>query len=764
MWKLALVGGCAGEPMAPPGPAGRSDRGGLGTLALQLPGNPVTLDERRSLAVTDAAILSAFSLSEVMNQLAAQSGVPGLTGARLFAQLWDTQLRKPGVTDGEHCDDENDGLETSFNGFPLSCRPDDGAQAFDPDANLRTYFAVGLFNRFDLAPADGSDCGEYRMVFARADGPRLNLINFEGLLPNPARGRGLDGCRPVTNLWRDLSSEDDLGARAASLHGFFFRGLGAFPPVVHIDNYGNAEPSRRSGQVRTDQFLESPWVLHEFKLRTRCAAGACKLEFRRETDKVNPFGLLFKSSVTSPQALMFRSSFLSQVASLAVNDLNRFNYIVPDEANTGESLSTMERFDRYVDQFEPGSAFAQAIQDRLTALGSTLTPTQIVARAQALSCAGCHQLSNGADLGHGLIWPTSATSSASPVVPTHVKTDIESGPQGPRFRLSPALTGVFLPHRRQVLESFLGSAARTRTQDFDGDGHSDIVWRNDTTGQLFLMQMNGFTRTAEAAVYTEPALTRRVVAQADFHGDGTAALLYRDELTGVLSLVQLSGLTATPPHDVYGEPNLAWKVVAAADFDGDGCADILYRNDQTGMLYILFMRGFEIVNQGVLYTEPNLDWKVIQAGDLNGDGMADVVYRNEVTGTVHALLLRGTRIVSQGVLHVEPDLHWQVVQLADFDGDGDADLLYRHRTTGQVYELQLDGLTVKAQQLVYTEPDPQWHIVATGDYDGDGKADLLWRHDGTGQVHMMLMDGFMIRDGQSFYREPDLAWKVLGAR
>src|SRR5687767_8894549 len=103
MWMLALVGACAGEPMAPPGSAGRSDRGGLGTLALPLSGNPVTLDERRSLAVTDTAILSAFSLSEVMNQLAAQSGVPGLTGTRLFAQLWDTQLRKPGVTDGEHC-------------------------------------------------------------------------------------------------------------------------------------------------------------------------------------------------------------------------------------------------------------------------------------------------------------------------------------------------------------------------------------------------------------------------------------------------------------------------------------------------------------------------------------------------------------------------------------------------------------------------------------------------------------------------------------
>jgi hypothetical protein len=34
----------------------------------------------------------------------------------------------------------------------------------------------------------------------------------------------------------------------------------------------------------------------------------------------------------------------------------------------------------------------------------------------------------------------------------------EAGPDGLRFRLSPALTAVFLPHRKAVLEAFLNLA------------------------------------------------------------------------------------------------------------------------------------------------------------------------------------------------------------------------------------------------------------------------------------------------------------------
>ena len=69
----------------------------------------------------------------------------------------------------------------------------------------------------------------------------------------------------------------------------------------------------------------------------------------------------------------------------------------------------------------------------------------------AMSCAGCHQLSNGKALGGGLVWPSSLQF-------THVsEAQRETGPEGQRFRVSPALTDVFLPRRKAVLETFVNS-------------------------------------------------------------------------------------------------------------------------------------------------------------------------------------------------------------------------------------------------------------------------------------------------------------------
>jgi hypothetical protein len=427
-----------------------SDRGGIGVAEQAVLGGPVTIDARRSLAVTESAIVSQITLTQVLNQLASQSGIAGLTGTQLWKQLWDTQNPKPGLTTGPHCDDVVVGGQPMLNGFPYGCRTGEGAQANDAAASIAQYSTIGLFNRFDLAPADGSDCGEYRIVFGKTSGGGRNFVIFEAVLLNPAPELGIDGCRPVTDFWTDLSSVSSVSARAASLKSFYMQGISGFLPVVHIDNYGN-RTSRKTGQVRTNQFIQGPWMLREFSLKKTCAAGGtCKLQFFPATDKVNPFGPLFSSASTHAQKAAFQSFFPSQVPALAVNDINLFNYTVPDNFNTGESVSQAPSVNNYVQQFSSGSAFAVSIQSQLTAIGSSLTPTNIVARAQALSCGGCHQLSNNANLGGGLTWPSSAGF-------VHATEFTESGPEGTRFALSSALTNVFLPHRKQVFEGFVNS-------------------------------------------------------------------------------------------------------------------------------------------------------------------------------------------------------------------------------------------------------------------------------------------------------------------
>jgi hypothetical protein len=428
---------------------------------------PIDLDVRRSLVVTEQPILQGFTFERVMNQLVSQARVPGLTATTLFQRWWDSQNRAPGAfTDAAHCDDHSDGELTTINDFPYDCRqaPAEGSQATcNPFTDAAcAYIPVGLFNRFDLAPEDGSSCGEYRIVFAKAtgqlDGRDRNLLIFEASMPNPEPRRGLAGCRPIVDFWAQLSLDADMASRAKKLEKFYFDGLGhGIPAVVDYRHFGDNNYGR--GQVRTNQFVQAGidnavWTLREFKLYKDCErnhhAESCKLDFVPVTDKVNPWGGLFADNATHEEAPKFQKKFLKQVDSLAASDLLSISMKVDDRFNSAQSHASSRNTDtNYLEHFDDAGNFADDIQERLDDSGSELTPSDIVARAQTQSCAGCHQLSNNVSLGGGLVWPRSLNF-------VHVsEREPETVDGVERFRISEALTGTFLPHRKTVMEQYL---------------------------------------------------------------------------------------------------------------------------------------------------------------------------------------------------------------------------------------------------------------------------------------------------------------------
>lgn len=421
------------------------------------------LEIRRSLVVTERPILERFSLERVLDQLVAQSGIAGLTATQLFNDWWATQNPTPSPPDSiTHCDDP--ALLQRLNGFPYDCRPEGFQATCDPfqTGSACEYVPIGLFNRFDQAPEDGSHCGEYRIVYALASGLDTtvtndrNLVIFEANMPNPKPAQGLKGCTKVVEVWSDLTDEDDIEERADALEAFYFDGHGNLPPVISVTRFGdNAEAL---GQVRTNQFFmpQTGWQLREFQLLKDCSSSPCTLRFEPVTNKTNPFGPLFDPMSSEPAAADFRAFFPSQVASLAAADLSGISMAVPDEFNTGRSISSAA-FDemKYPEQLGTNpSDLRDAIQAELTALGSSLSVDDIVLRAQAMSCAGCHRFSRSQSIGGGLTWP-------EPSGFVHVdERTIETVDGVERFLLSPALVDEFLPHRKNVMEDFLENKPR----------------------------------------------------------------------------------------------------------------------------------------------------------------------------------------------------------------------------------------------------------------------------------------------------------------
>jgi hypothetical protein len=431
---------------------------------------PRTIDIRRTLVVTEQPILDRFSFERTMTALASQSGVPGLTATGLFQQLWDTQNPAPGLGAGAHCNDQVDGLGApQINGFPYTCRgaPSEGAEStcdpFAPESPC-AYIPIGLFNRYDLAPADGAHCGEYRIVYARASGitttSERNLLIFEAYLPNPHVIQGIKGCKKIIEFWADLSDTASITERADDLEDFYYDGIANVDRVVDITHFG--DNALGAGQLRTNQFLQtsaSPraWSLREFKMLRTCSGNACTaMRFSPVTNKNNPWGGLFDPASTHAQASAFRTHFLTQVDDLvASSSLTAFQMSTTDTFNSALSEASGSTDTNYMANFGAlPSAFRTDIDTAVAAAGSTLTADDVVRRAQAHSCAGCHRLSNNVSLGGGLTWPPSLGF-------THVterETEVVDGVT--RFRISDALVNVFLPHRKAVFEDYLNDRPR----------------------------------------------------------------------------------------------------------------------------------------------------------------------------------------------------------------------------------------------------------------------------------------------------------------
>jgi uncharacterized delta-60 repeat protein len=307
---------------------------------------------------------------------------------------------------------------------------------------------------------------------------------------------------------------------------------------------------------------------------------------------------------------------------------------------------------------------------------------------------------------------------------------------------------------------------RALVTDMNGDGRSDMLYRNFSDGRVYRMLMDGFAITSNAQAYVEPDLAWHIVGDGDFNGDGITDLLWRHDDGRVYVMPFDAAGMPRAGAVIHREPNIAWKIVATPDMDGDGKADIVWWNSNTGQVYVMLVNGLTLGAQGLMYTEPDLAWRIVAAGDFSGSGKSNqLLWRHATDGQVYLMTVSvvGSTFGYTGlVIYNEPNLAWKIVGAADFNGDHRTDILYRNDQTGDVFVMLMNGPVIESPGYVYAEPNLAWKIVAQGDYNGDGRADILYRNDTTGQVYMMLMNGLSIASRQMVYAEPDLAWKVLG--
>ena len=132
--------------------------------------------------------------------------------------------------------------------------------------------------------------------------------------------------------------------------------------------------------------------------------------------------------------------------------------------------------------------------------------------------------------------------------------------------------------------------------------------------------------TFTPAVVSSASPSWAIQGSADFNGDGKSDILWRDTASGAVGIWIMDG-PAMLGATVVANPGLGWQTEGVGDLDGDGRADIVFRETPSGAVAVWFMDGATLLHATVVGNAP-LDWAIASVSDLDGDGLADLLWRH----------------------------------------------------------------------------------------------------------------------------------------
>ena len=268
--------------------------------------------------------------------------------------------------------------------------------------------------------------------------------------------------------------------------------------------------------------------------------------------------------------------------------------------------------------------------------------------------------------------------------------------------------------------SIQASAINDARNDFNGDGRSDILWRADSGDIVnWVGQVNGGFVANSANSATFVPVSWQVVGTGDFNGDGRSDILWRNtdgSMTNWLGTV--SGGYSDNGANGYVVVGTSWNVAGVGDFNGDGRDDILWRNTDGTMTNWLGTVGGGYSDNGTnASTSVATSWHIAGVGDFNGDGRDDILWRNDDGAMTNWLGQANGGFANNPNASTSVSTSWSIAGTGDFNGDGRDDILWRNDTTGDMTNWlgQANGGFINNPNASTFVPT-NWHIQETTDF------------------------------------------------
>ena len=177
--------------------------------------------------------------------------------------------------------------------------------------------------------------------------------------------------------------------------------------------------------------------------------------------------------------------------------------------------------------------------------------------------------------------------------------------------------------------------------DFDGDGRDDVMLVSRVLGESEILYLVGGRVDARRRLPGHRGAFS-VVATDDVDGDGVDEIVWRDELRRELLVSEVDGA-----EQVAGAI-AGWRVIGSGDFDGDGRADLFAEQVETRRVQAWLFHGGSIAGVVELPAASG-DRVASHVGDYDADARSDLVWHGAGDGVVEIWFSDGDGVSAEPV-------------------------------------------------------------------------------------------------------------------
>jgi hypothetical protein len=316
---------------------------------------------------------------------------------------------------------------------------------------------------------------------------------------------------------------------------------------------------------------------------------------------------------------------------------------------------------------------------------------------------------------------------------------------------------------------------RDVADDFNGDGHSDLLFGNSgPNASVFtnwLGQPKGSLTDNSANLFAFLPPEWKVAGTGDFNGDGRDDILWGntgDEASVFTNwLGQESGGLLDNSSNLYAFLPSEWQVAGTGDFNGDGRDDVLWQNTGDVSVFTNWLgqsNGSLADNSANFFSFLEAEWHIAATGDFNGDGRDDILWQRDGGAFTNWLgKSNGGFTDNSANFFAFLGAGWTVAGAGDFNGDGRDDILWKNSSGDYTNWLgQANGSFVDNSANFWANPGAQFRLEAIGDYNGDGRDDVVWGHQNGGLFTNWLgqANGNLIDNSANFFAFVPPAWQI----